>query len=113
VLGYTICWMGLPVKWRTRIIDWAPPRQFIELQVRGPYALWLHQHTFEPAPSGGTDCRARVVYRLPLAKVGRLVHATIVRNQLLEIFRFRRKVIGEHLGWARAAQHDVEIKALG
>ena len=46
VLGYTICWMGLPVKWRTRIIDWAPPRQFIDLQVRGPYALWLHQHTF-------------------------------------------------------------------
>jgi ligand-binding SRPBCC domain-containing protein len=112
LLDYTIRWMGLPVKWRTKIVDWAPPRQFIDLQVRGPYALWMHQHTFGPTPGGGTECRDRVVYRLPLPAVGRLVHAAVVRRQLLEIFRFRRKVIAEHLGWVRAAQGDVEIKPL-
>ena len=49
ILDYTICWKGVPIKWRTRIIDFTPPRQFIDLQIRGPYALWHHQHTFEPA----------------------------------------------------------------
>ena len=112
LLDYTIRWMGVPVKWRTKIIDWSPPRQFIDLQVRGPYALWHHQHAFAPTPAGGTDCRDRVVYRLPLPGVGRVVHRAVVRRQLLEIFRFRREVIGRHLGWVRAVQPDVEIRAL-
>ena len=112
VLDYTIRWMGVRVKWRTKIIEWSPPRQFIDLQVRGPYAVWHHQHTFAPTPAGGTDCRDRVFYRVPVPVMGRLVHAAIVRRQLLEIFRFRRKVIGEQLGWARAVQADVQIRPL-
>ena len=111
LLDYTIRWMGIPVKWRTKIVDWAPPRQFIDLQIRGPYALWLHQHTFAPTPTGGT-CRDRVIYRLPVPGLRRVVHRAIVRRQLLEIFRFRRKVIGENLGGFRAVQPDVEIRAL-
>src|SRR5690242_16926082 len=74
LLDYTIRWTGVPIRWRTRIIDWSPPRQFIDLQVRGPYALWLHQHTFEPGDGGGVSCRDRVIYKLPLAPVAPLVH---------------------------------------
>ena len=112
LLDYTIRWMGVPVKWRTKIVEWSPPRQFIDLQIRGPYALWHHQHTVAPTTSGGTDCRDRVIYRLPVPAVGRLVHGAIVRRQLLEIFRFRRKVIGEQLGGFRAVQGDVRIGRL-
>jgi ligand-binding SRPBCC domain-containing protein len=112
LLDYTIRWMGFPVKWRTKIIEWSPPRQFIDLQVRGPYALWHHQHTFTPTAAGGTDCRDRVVYRVPVPAVGRMVHHAVVRRQLLEIFRFRRRVIGEQLGWVRAVQEDVRISPL-
>ena len=111
LLDYTIRWAGLPVKWRTKIIDWSPPRQFIDLQVRGPYTLWMHQHTFTPVGEG-VECRDRVVYRLPVPLVGRVVHAAMVRRQLLEIFRFRRGVIAERLGWVRAVQGDVEVRAL-
>ena len=111
LLDYTIRWLGLPVRWRTKIVDWSPPRQFIDLQVRRPYALWMHQHTFTPTERG-TDCRDRVVYRLPVPLAGRVVHAAVVRRQLLEIFRFRRKVIGERLGWVRAIQDDVQIRRL-
>src|SRR5689334_18742290 len=114
VLDYSIKWFGVRIKWRTLIIDWSPPRQFIDLQLRGPYALWHHQHTFTPVESGGggVECFDRVIYQLPLPGVRRIVHATAVKRQLLEIFRFRRKVIGEHLGWVRAVQEDVQIRAL-
>ena len=116
VLDYTIRWLGVPVRWRTKIIDFSPPRQFIDLQVRGPYALWHHQHRFEPLDGvnggGGVRCFDRVIYRLPAPLIGRAVHAAVVRRQLLEIFRYRRKIIDEKLGWLRALQEDVRIRPL-
>jgi len=111
VLDYTISWLEMPVRWRTRIIDWSPPRQFIDLQIKGPYTLWHHQHTFTPSDRG-VICADRVIYCPPMAWIGGAVHALVVRKQLLEIFRFRRKVIGEELGGMRALQEDVEVQRL-
>ena len=111
LLDYTIRWMGVPIKWRTRIIDWTPPRQFIDIQLRGPYALWHHQHLFE-ASDAGVVCRDRVIYKLPVAPVAPLVHGLAVRKQLTEIFRYRRKVIANELGWVRSVQDDVRIVKL-
>lgn len=97
VLEYTIRWAGIPIRWRTLIIDFTPPRQFIDLQIRGPYTLWHHQHTFAPHERG-TLCRDRVFYALPFGPLGRLVHFIAVRRQLLAIFQYRREVIGTRLG---------------
>lgn len=110
LLDYTIKWTGLPMHWRTRIIDWQPPRSFIDLQVKGPYVLWHHQHVFTPVGEG-TQCFDRVIYKLPMGWLGRPAHG-LVRRQLKDIFRFRRQVIGEHLGWVRGLQEDVAIKRL-
>ncbi len=111
LLDYTITWCGLPMRWRTRIIEWAPPHMFIDLQLKGPYTLWHHQHTFTPCPEG-TICTDRVIYQLPMGWLAWPVQRWIVRRQLLEIFQFRRKVIAERLGWVRAVQEEVEIKVL-
>jgi ligand-binding SRPBCC domain-containing protein len=111
LLDYTIKWFGIPIKWRTRIIQWEPPGMFIDLQLRGPYTLWHHQHTFSPVQDG-TSCTDRVLYKLPFGWLGRPAQALVVRKQLLEIFRFRRKVIADRLGWVRAMQDDVQIAAI-
>ncbi len=110
-MQYTIRWMGLPIRWRTRIIDWTPPRQFIDLQIRGPYALWHHQHTFT-AHERGTECTDRVIYRVPVPGISRILHAALIRRQLLDIFRFRRTVVAERLGWIEARQADVCIRGI-
>ena len=112
ILDYTIAWKGLPMKWQTRIIDFSAPRQFIDLQLRGPYALWHHQHTFETTVNGGVICADRVIYKIPLGPIGRMMHALIIRNQLVDIFRHRRKVIGESLGGCRPLQDDILIRNL-
>jgi ligand-binding SRPBCC domain-containing protein len=104
--------MNVPIHWRTRIIDWTPPRQFIDLQIRGPYLLWHHQHTFSPV-SDGVECLDRVIYRVPGFFLGRAMHAAFIRRQLLDIFEFRRKVISANLGWVRHGQENVEIRTLG
>ena len=108
-LSYTIRWLRLPVEWRTLIIDFTPPRQFIDLQIKGPYALWHHQHTFEPAPEG-VRCRDRVIYALPFGPLGTLTHGLVVGRQLKDIFRYRREIIGRELGWVRAEQPDIHIQ---
>jgi ligand-binding SRPBCC domain-containing protein len=112
ILDYTIRWMGIPIGWRTRIIDWSPPRQFIDLQLRGPYAVWHHQHTFS-ASEEGTLCTDRVLYKIPGGPIGILMNQLVVRRQLIEVFEFRRKVITEDLGWVRAIQKRVEVKSVG
>jgi uncharacterized protein len=116
LLDYTIRWMGIPVRWRTRIIDWTPPHQFIDLQIRGPYTLWHHQHRFVERSSGGagatTECYDRVTYRLPGGILGGITHSLLVRRQLIDIFRYRREAIGRLLGNVRALQEDVEVRRL-
>ncbi len=112
LIDYTIQWMNVPIRWRTRIIDWTPPRQFIDIQIRGPYTLWHHQHTFTPVETG-TKCTDRVVYKIPGGPFAAPLHALVIRKQLLDIFRYRRKVIREELGWVKAVQKDVRIRKVG
>jgi ligand-binding SRPBCC domain-containing protein len=95
-IQYVIRWMGLPIKWKTLISEYDPPRKFIDEQTRGPYSLWRHTHTFEET-SAGVLIRDRVDYRLPLGIFGRIAHALLVRRQLHEIFRYRQETISRIL----------------
>jgi len=53
-----------------------------------------------------------VIYKLPVAPIAPIVHAVVVKRQLTEIFRYRRNVIAQELGWIRALQEDVTITRL-
>jgi len=105
-IDYTIRLAGVPLRWRTRIVRWEPERSFVDVQERGPYALWEHAHTFEPQNSGVmmTD---RVRYALPLGVLGRAAHAIAVRHALAAIFDYRFQRIATLLS-ERAANdgHD-------
>lgn len=102
-IEYVIRLAGLPVRWRTRICCWEPPRRFIDVQERGPYAKWEHTHMFE-ALGEGTLMRDTVRYRLPLGPVGRLVHAVAVRAALASIFDYRFERVRERFAEGGAAR---------
>jgi uncharacterized protein (TIGR01777 family) len=94
---YRLALRGVPLRWRSRIDAWEPPRRFTDRQVRGPYRTWEHTHEFEPA-DGGTIVRDRVRYELPLGALGDLaLHARVARD-LGEIFAFRRRRLAEMFG---------------
>ena len=88
LIEYRLRLHGLPIRWLTRIEVWDPPRRFVDVQLRGPYALWEHTHTFEPAEDG-VVIRDRVRYALPLGPLGSLAHALFVRRDLRRIFDYR------------------------
>jgi len=95
-IDYRIYWMGLPLRWRTLIAAYEPPSLFVDIQEKGPYAMWMHRHTFT-AVQGGTNVADLVEYALPAGPLGRLVHEVIVSKQLEQIFEYRQLQIGRLL----------------
>ena len=94
LLDYRLRWHGLPIQWRTEIEAWNPPYGFTDVQLKGPYKLWHHTHSFA-AEAGGTRMVDVVRYELPLGVLGEIAHVVNVRRELEQVFDYRVKVIGE------------------
>ena len=97
MIDYRLRLWGVALKWQSRIEGFEPPRQFVDVQVRGPYRRWRHTHTFEEAP-GGTRIVDEVHYEMPLGPLGTLAHALFVGRMLRKIFDYREQAIGEAFG---------------
>lgn len=89
LIDYALRVRGVPVRWRTEITAWDPPRGFTDEQIRGPYRWWRHHHVFDAADSG-TRMTDTVEYGVP---GGWLVHEALVRRDVGAIFRFREREI--------------------
>jgi ligand-binding SRPBCC domain-containing protein len=98
-IRYQIRLRGLPLRWLTEIQRWDPPREFVDVQLRGPYRLWHHTHRFEPV-DGGTMVHDVVRYALGFGPIGRLVHAWTVRRDVEAIFDYRARRMEELFGEA-------------
>ena len=90
-IDYQIEVHGIPIYWRTEIVEWDPPHRFVDVQLSGPYTLWHHTHTFEKH-AGGTLCRDEVRYR---PRGGALVNWLFVRRDVERIFDYRKKRLDE------------------
>jgi ligand-binding SRPBCC domain-containing protein len=94
LIDYRIRVHALPIRWRTEILEWSPPHRFVDLQLKGPYRLWHHTHTFAER-DGGTMCSDDVRYH-PFG--GALIQALFVRKDVERIFAFRRQRLLELFG---------------
>ncbi len=106
LIDYWLRLDGLPIRWRTEITRWEPGHAFVDTQLRGPYARWVHLHTFEDE-AGGTRLRDRVEYALPFDPLSRPMHGLYVRPTIERIFRHRRVVIARLLGEETTLARDV------
>ena len=91
LLDYRIRLHAIPIKWRTEISAWQPPFRFVDQQLKGPYKLWHHEHTFEEV-DGNTIVHDNVHY---IPRGGSLIHRFMVKPDLEKIFRFRHDRLTE------------------
>jgi uncharacterized protein len=95
-ITYRLHLHGVPFGWETLIARWQPPNFFTDVQLRGPYALWEHRHSFE-SRGATTVMRDRVEYVLPFHPFSALVRR-FVRRDVEAIFDFRARSIRERFG---------------
>ena len=85
-IDYRLRLHGIPLRWQSEITVWEPPFRFVDVQIRGPYRAWIHEHSFEPR-DGATLMRDYVQYAV---RGGPLVRRLFVGPDLDRIFMYRR-----------------------
>jgi ligand-binding SRPBCC domain-containing protein len=98
LIDYKLRVRGVPIRWKTEIAVWDPPRRFVDQQLKGPYERWHHTHTFEPTPDGGTLCIDRVEYRPIGGPLASVANALFVQRDVMGIFKHRTIKIAERFG---------------
>ena len=91
LIDYLIYFMGIPVHWRSIITDYDPPYMFIDQQIKGPYTLWHHKHTFREIKNG-VEIRDRVVNSIPVGWMVRLLHKYWIKK-IWKIFFHTREIL--------------------
>ena len=89
LIDYSLSLFGIPFKWQTLVEEWEPGVRFVDSQVKGPYALWHHTHTFKALDRERTLMMDDVRYQLPMGVFGDLAHDLFVEATLKKIFAFR------------------------
>lgn len=91
-IDYRLSLYGIPFHWKTKILKWNPPHQFVDIQLKGPYQYWHHTHELIPF-SDGTLLRDTVHYKLPLGFIGKIAAHQKVKSDVNKIFNHRRNFI--------------------
>ena len=97
LIKYSLRWRIFPIRWTTEIIEWEPPYRFVDVQLKGPYKLWHHEHRFV-AEGNGTRIIDEVQYQLPFGVLGSIAHSLKVKRDVETIFAYRTEVVKRLFG---------------
>jgi ligand-binding SRPBCC domain-containing protein len=88
---------GIPLNWQTEIFKVDKPHSFADRQLKGPYKIWEHTHTFIQKENG-TLMIDELKYQIPLGILGQLAHTVFVKEKVAEIFKFRENALEKIFG---------------
>lgn len=77
----------VPVTWVSEITEWDPPYGFVDVQKKGPYRFWRHEHSFREEKDG-TVCEDVVKYAV---LGGEFVNRHFIAPDLKKIFDYRQE----------------------
>lgn len=89
-----IPFLPLRMRWTAQILEFEYLHFFRDRQTRGPFARWLHTHSFEEQVREGvrgTLVRDQVEYEVGLGPLGQMADAAAVRFVLRSMFAQRHR----------------------
>ena len=92
LIDYKLKLHGLPLKWQSRIEWFKRGEGFMDIQLKGPYTRWEHEHRFVDM-GDSTKINDKVLYQLPLDPFSRPIHHLFVKSQLKTIFDYRHSAV--------------------
>lgn len=81
----------LRLPWIARHSGYVEGYQFVDEQVRGPFAHWRHTHTLHPQDDGSSRLEDAIEYGLPLSPLSRPAQP-YVRSMLRRMFAYRHAI---------------------
>ena len=100
--------LNIPIYWMTEITHVGELKYFIDVQRKGPYSLWHHQHHFKEI-EGGVEMTDIVHYKNPFGFIGEAANSLFVKSQLKKIFEYRFNKIEELFGKWEGQSPLIEI----
>lgn len=104
LIDYRIRLHHVPLRWRTEIQVWDPPRMFVDSQLRGPYRTWIHTHRFTEH-AAGTLVEDDVEFRV----LGGRAIAWFVIRDLRRIFTYRHQALLRTFGLSTSTPVEILI----
>jgi len=101
--------LHVPLYWMTEITHAEELKYFIDVQRKGPYSLWHHQHHFKKM-EGGVEMTDIVHYKNPLGFIGEIANSVFIKRQLKKIFEYRFLKVEELFGKWQEQNPSIEIK---
>lgn len=101
--------LNISLYWMTEITHVEELKYFIDVQRKGPYSLWHHQHHFKII-EGGMEMTDIVHYKNPMGFIGEIGNILLVKNQLKKIFEYRVQKVEELFGKWNGLAPIIEMK---
>ncbi|MFB6350582.1 MAG: SRPBCC family protein [Bradymonadaceae bacterium] len=95
------------IRWVAHHREFIEGRQFVDEQLEGPFARWVHTHRFKPIGEETSELVDHIDYELPLGALGRLFGRWKVKRDLERMFEYRHEVTRREVaesGQSRARQ---------
>ncbi len=93
----------MPITWVARIQEVEPGRQFVDVQISGPFSTWRHRHLFEQQTANTCWMHDAIEYSLPLGFIGNLFKNK-VQKDLERLFEFRHAKLIQLFGSPESVQ---------
>ena len=86
----------LKMEWLARHTAFEPPLSFQDIQVRGPFRSWIHDHLMESTPNHSCRLTDSIQYQLPYGVFGRL-GSHWIEKKISSMFAYRHRTTLEDL----------------
>jgi ligand-binding SRPBCC domain-containing protein len=80
-----------PIRWLALHTAYEKNRLFVDEQIEGPFASWVHRHEFEAVDARTTRLTDHVTFTLPGGPIVNALFGRIVALSLVPMFRFRHQ----------------------